>query len=425
MKTFRFLSGLAVALCAFAFGSAPQAADFYKGKRITLYVAASPGGGYASYARAIARHWNRHIPGDPRFVVKHKQGAQGLVAASYLANKSRRDGTEILASYREAVTTSALTAKSGVRFDATKFGYIGSADQGYGVCVAAKRINVKSLEDAKKKPVRLGATHHRSLGYSSAYFLNNMFGTQFQVYHGYPAGSSIVLALERGEVDARCGWSESSLKTMKPTWMEGKMVNILLQLSLTSHPQLKGVPLVKSFAKTDEQRQLLNFILTPQSVGRPYIAPPGLPKARLELLRTSFMAVLKDKTFLKDAKKQRIDINPVTGAELDVLIANLFKTDKKLIERALEVTTKSTKVKLVKVKIPWLTNKVKVSKVKRRGRRVSFKAGGHKVTVKVSKSKTKITIAGKKAKRSAVKAGMTCAITHKGSKSRAKSIKCD
>ena len=137
------------------------------------------------------------------------------------------------------------------------------------------------------------------------------------------------------------------------------------------------------------------------------------------------MAVLKDKTFLKDAKKQRIDINPVTGAELDVLIANLFKTDKKLIERALEVTTKSTKVKLVKVKIPWLTNKVKVSKVKRRGRRVSFKAGGHKVTVKVSKSKTKITIAGKKAKRSAVKAGMTCAITHKGSKSRAKSIKCD
>lgn len=417
--------GLAILAGTAAGAATARADDFYKDKRVTLYVAASPGGGYATYARAISRHWDRHIPGQPRFIVKHKMGAQGLVAASYLANAAKKDGSELLASYREAVTTTPLTTTKGVHFKPTELSYIGSADQGYGVCVAHKRIDVDSLEDAKKKPVKLGATHHRSLGYESAYFLNNMFGTQFEVYHGYPAGSAIVLALERGEVDARCGWSVSSIKAMKPTWFEGEAINYLLQLSLTSHPQLKQVPLVMSFAENDEQRQLLKFILTPQSVGRPYVGPPGLPKDRLQVLRTSFLATLKDQEFLKDAAKQRIDINPVTGEELDRLIAELYKTPKALIARAKQVTTESDKVKLVKVEIPLKTEEVKISGIKREGRRVSFKSADGKVTVRVSGSKTKVTIAGKKAKRSALEAGMTCKITHQGNSSRAKSIACN
>ncbi len=422
----RYLSLLALALGAISLSGAASSAEFYKGKRVTLFVAASPGGGYATYARAIARHWGNHIPGNPTFVVKHKMGAQGLVAASYLANKAPRDGTEILASYREAVTTTPLTTKKGVRFDPAKFSYIGSADQGFGVCIAAKRVNIKSLDDVMKTPVKLGATHYRSLGYSSAYFMNNMFGTKFEVYHGYPAGTYIVLALERGEVDARCGWSVSSMKAMKPTWFDGKMVNILVQLSLTSHPQLKGkVPLVMKYAKNDDQRQLIKLILTPQSVGRPYIAPPGLSKGRLQLLRTSFMATLKDKGFLRDAAKQRIDINPVSGEKIHALVVNLFKTPQSMIDRYLAVTTKSDRVKLVKVKIPWQTQKVKVTAVKRKGRRVSFKLKGKKVTVKVSGRKTKVTIGGKKAKRKAIKAGMICKITHKGNRTGAKSIACD
>ena len=417
-------TGLSVVL-AFGLGASPAVAeDFYKGKTIILYVAASPGGGYATYARAISRHWGRHIPGKPGFVVKHKMGAQGLVAAGYLANKAKRDGTEILASYREAVTTTPLTTK-GIRFDPTKLSYIGTADQGFGICVAAKRTKIATLEDVMRTPVKLGATHHRSLGYSAAYFMNNMFGTQFEVYHGYPAGSFIVLALERGEVDARCGWSVSSMKAMKPTWFKGAMVNILVQLSLTSHPQLKGkVPLITKFAKNDEQRKLLNLILTPQSVGRPYVGPPELPAERLKILRTSFLSVLKDKGFLKDATKQGIDINPVTGEETERLIANLFKTPKPMIQRYLDVTTKSKKVKLVKVKIPFRTDTVTVSGVKRKGRRVSFKIGGKKVTVKVSGSKTKVTIAGKATKRKAIKTGMNCTITHQGHRTRAKTIAC-
>ncbi len=417
----------ALAVVAMAAASAAQAADFYKGKRVTLYVAASPGGGYATYARAIARHWNRHIPGVPRFTVKHKMGAQGLVAASYLANKSKRDGTELLASYREAVTTSPMTTTKGVHFKPTELSYIGSADQGFGVCVARKDTGVTRIEQVKTQPLKLGATHHRSLGYSSAYFMNNMFGTKFEVYHGYPAGSAILLALERNEVNARCGWSVSSIKAMKPTWFDNdKVVNILVQLSLISHPQIKGkVPLIMEYAQNDEQRQLLNFILTPQSVGRPYVGPPELPADRLKLLRASFQATLKDPGFLKDAAKQRIDINPVSGEELRKLIDDLYKTPKDLISKALAVTTKSDKVKLVKVKIPVKTTKAAVTGTKRGGRRISFMDGGHKVTVRVSGRRTKVTIGGKKAKRKGIKVGMSCAFTHQGNGSRAKAIDCD
>jgi tripartite-type tricarboxylate transporter receptor subunit TctC len=424
VRTFVSVSAVAATVIAAGIGAA-SAADFYKGKRITLYVAASPGGGYATYARAIARHWDRYIPGSPRFTVKHKMGAQGLVAASYLANKSKRDGTEILASYREAVTVSPLTTKKGVHYDPVKFGFIGSADQGFGTCIANKSTGIKTLDDAMKKEVRLGATHHRSTGYTAAYFMNNMFGTKFVVHHGYPAGTFIVLALERGEVDARCGWSVSSMRAMKPEWLAGGPVNILVQLSLTSHPDLKGkVPLIMDYAKTEEHRNLLKLILTPESVGRPYITPPGLPQERLQLLRASFMATLKDKNFLKDAEKQRIDISPVKGEELKALVVDLFKTPKAMVDRYLEVTTKSDSVKLVKVEIPFQTQKVKVAGIKREGRRVSFELKNQNVTVSVG-GKTKITIAGKKAKRKAIKVGMSCEITHQGSGTGAKSIICD
>jgi tripartite-type tricarboxylate transporter receptor subunit TctC len=406
-------------------GTSVPAADFYKGKDIALYVAASPGGGYAVYARTVSRHWGKQIPGKPGFVVRHKMGAQGLVAASYIANKARRDGTELLASYREAVTTTPLYITQGVHFNPVELSYIGSADQGFGLCVANKSAGVKSLDDAKKKPVKLGATHHRSLGYSAAYLMNNLLDTKFQVYHGYPAGSAIVLALERGEVEARCGWSVSSLMTMKPDWLTGGPVNILVQLSLDSHPTLKHVPLIGSYVKNEEDRKLLKLVLAPQTAGRPYVGPPELPAERLKALRASFAATLADKNFLKDAEKQRIDINPLSGEALAALVKDLHETPKPLVQRALDVTTKSDRVTLVKVKIPWKTEKVKVLKVNKKGRRIGFKSDGSDVAVSVSGSKSKVTIADKEAKRSAIKAGMTCTVTHQGDGTTARAVACN
>lgn len=425
MKNAFWAGSLALLAAVSLAGTPAPAADFYKNKDITLYVAASPGGGYAVYARALSRHWGNHIPGKPGFVVKHKMGAQGLVAASYLANAARRDGTELLASYREAVTTTPLYITQGVHFNPVDLSYIGSADQGYGLCVANKSTGVKSLEDAKKELVKLGATHHRSLGYSAAYLMNNLLDTKFQVYHGYPAGSAIVLALERGEVDARCGWSVSSLKTMKPEWLTGGPVNILVQLSLEPHPTLKHVPLIGSYVKNDDDRKLLKLVLAPERAGRPYVGPPGLPAERLKALRASFAATLTDKNFLKDAEKQRIDISPLSGAALAELIKDLHDTPKALVQRALDVTTKSDRVTLVKVKIPWKTEKVKVLKVGNKGRSIGFKSGGSDMSVSVSGSKSKVTIAGKKAKRSAIKTGMTCAVSHQGDRTTARTIECN
>ncbi|MGE0651021.1 MAG: Bug family tripartite tricarboxylate transporter substrate binding protein [Alphaproteobacteria bacterium] len=425
MKNALLAGGFALLAAVSLAGTPAPAADFYKNKDITLYVAASPGGGYAVYARALSRHWGNHIPGKPGFVVKHKMGAQGLVAASYLANAARRDGTELLASYREAVTTTPLYITQGVHFNPADLSYIGSADQGFGLCVANKSAGVKSLDDVKTKPVKLGATHHRSLGYSAAYLMNNLLDTKFQVYHGYPAGSAIVLALERNEVEARCGWSVSSLMTMKPEWLTGGPVNILVQLSLESHPDLKHVPLLGSYVKNEDDRKLLKLVLAPQTAGRPYVGPPELPAERLKALRASFAATLKDKNFLKDAEKQRIDINPLSGEALAALVKDLHETPKPLIQRALDVTTKSDKVTLVKVKIPWKTEKVKVVDVKKKGRRIGFKSDGDDVTVSVSGSKSKVSIDGKAAKRSAIKAGMTCTVTHQGDRTTAKTIACN
>ncbi|MGE0650911.1 MAG: Bug family tripartite tricarboxylate transporter substrate binding protein [Alphaproteobacteria bacterium] len=419
----RSISLAAIALAMTA-GSA-TAADYFANKRVTLYVAASPGGGYAVYARAIARHWNKHIAGKPSFTVKHMQGAQGLVAAGYLANKSKRDGTEVLASYREAVTTTPLTSKKGVHFDPTKLTYIGSADQSVGACVAHQRTGVKTLEDAMKQPVKLGATTHRSLGYSVAYLMNNLFDTKFEVYHGYPANTAITIAVERGEVDAACSWTMDSMKVLKPTWVKGETVNILVQLSLSSYPDLKGkVPLISDFAKTQEQRDMVKLVMTPQSVGRPYVAPPEVPASTVKILRTSFLATLKDDGFLKDATKQGIEVNPVTGEELEALVKGLFATPPETVAKMLDVTTKSDRVKLVKVELPWKTDEVKIEASRRDGRSLVFKSGGEKVTVSVSGSQSDVKVAGKKAKRSAIKPGMTCKVTHQGDRTTAKAIDC-
>jgi tripartite-type tricarboxylate transporter receptor subunit TctC len=413
----------AVALAATA-GTA-TAADYFANKRITLYVAASPGGGYAVYARAIARHWNKHIAGSPSLIVKHMQGAQGLVAAGYLANRSKRDGTEVLASYREAVTTTPLTSKKGVHFDPTKLTYIGSADQSVGACIAHKRAGVTKLEDAMKKPVKLGATHHRSLGYSVAYLMNNLFDTKFEVYHGYPANTEVTIAVERGEVDAACSWTMDSMKVLKPQWVKGETVDILVQLSLSSYPDLKGkVPLISDFAKTQEQRDMVKLVMMPQSVGRPYVAPPEVPAGNVKILRTSFLATMKDEGFLKDASKQGIEVNPVTGEELEALVKSLFATPPETVAKMLDVTSKSDRVKLVKVELPWKTNEVKIEESRRDGRSLVFKAGGKKVMVSVSGSKSEVKIAGKKVKRSGIKAGMTCKVTHQGNRTTAKSIEC-
>lgn len=339
------------ALAFMAMAGAATASDF-KDKTITLYVAASPGGGYAVYARSIARHWGRSIPGNPDVIVRHMQGAEGLVAANYLANRSKKDGSEILASYQEAVTTTPLTSSQGVLYDPTKFTFIGSAAPTVNVCVVHKRAGISSLQEVMKRPVKLGASHHRSLGYSSAYLMNNMFDTKFEIFHGYPSNTEITLAMERGEIDGACSWPLDTMRALKPEWLsgDGGIVNIIVQIGLKSDPALSGkVPLMGDFAKSQEDKDLIGLVTTPLAVGRPYIAPPDVPADITRMLRASFLATMKDDAFLKEIEKQGVEVDPMSGEDLEALVKRLFAVPKETVARMLDITTKSDRVKLTDV----------------------------------------------------------------------------
>ena len=407
--------------------SMPANAANFKGKRITLYVAASPGGGYAAYARTVAKFWGANIPGNPRFLVKHKQGASGVVALNYLYFVAKKDGTEVLASYREAASTTPLLStpeeRKNFRYDLTKMGWIGSVNSYYGVCVAWHTSGVKNFDDVKTKGLKMGGTHFGNLSTQAPRVMNNLLDTKIEVYSGYPAGTNVNLAMERGEVDGRC-WSVDSIKSIAPQWWDQKKIIPFIQLGIQSYPGLEHVPVIIDLAKTKKDRQILNLLFSNSGMARPYVGPPGMTKDILQTLRTSFIKTTKDKGFLAGAKKVRLDIDVVSGEQIEKIIKNIYATPESVVQEALAVINSTAKTKTVKVKIPVVTETVKITKVRREGRRISFKGKSGKVTVSASGRRTKVKIAGKKAKRSAVKAGMTCTIAHQGHRSTAKSISC-
>ncbi len=418
--------GLGAIVFAAAAPLAASAADF-SGKRVTLYVSASPGGGYAAYARTVAKVWPAHIPGKPRMLVKHKQGASGVVALNYLYNVGKKDGTEVLASYREAASTTPLLSsaeeRKNFKYDLTKMSWIGSVNSYYGVCVAWHASGIKTFDDVKTKGLKMGGTHFGNLSSQAPRVMNNLLDTKIEVYSGYPHGTVVNLAMERREVDGRC-WSVDSIKAIASQWWEEKKIVPFIQLSLRSYPTLKHVPVITDLAKNQKDRQILNLLFSNSAMSRPYVGPPGLSGDVLKALRTSFIATTKDKAFLEGAKKVRLDIDVVKGEEIEKIIKSIYATPPSVVKEALTAINSTAKTKIVKVKIPVVTETVKVAGVKRKGRRISFKGKDGKVTVSASGRKTKVTIAGKKAKRSAVKAGMTCTIAHQGHRSTAKSIDC-
>jgi hypothetical protein len=291
--------------------------------------------------------------------------------------------------------------------------------------VSWHKTGIKTIQDAMKKEMILASTAQGSDGVDFAIVSNNILGTKFKLITGYPGGSTLTVAMERGESHGRCGWSWSSVKTTRPDWIRDKKINILVQMALKPHSELPNVPLVMDLAKSDRDRQILRLVFARQTMGRPFLAPPGVPADRVAALRSAFNAMVKDATFLKEAKKIKMEVQPVTGQEIEALIRDVYKTPKDIVEAAAAATSRLAKTKLIKKKFPWLKASGKVTKTKNGGRKISFKlADGSKASVKVSGSKTKVKVNGKKAKRKAIKKGMTCKIVYKGSGTRAKSLDC-
>jgi tripartite-type tricarboxylate transporter receptor subunit TctC len=307
--------------------------EFYKGRNMDLYIGYSTGGAYDFYARVIGRHMGAHIPGNPTLVPKNMEGAGSLRLANFLYRVAPHDGST-LGTIGRGIGFDPLLIGQGDAFDAQKFSWIGSANNEVSVCVAMKDSGITKFEDLFTKELTVGGTGTSADTDQFPRVLNGVLGTHFKIVEGYPGGNDVVLAMERGEVKGRCGWSWSSVKTTHKDWLDDKRMIILVQLSLAKHPEMPDVPLVTDFAKTDEQREILKLIFARNVMGRPYLAPPNIPPDRLATLRQAFMDTMTDKDFLAEADKAQLEVNPVSGADVENLVKDVYATPPDIVAKA-------------------------------------------------------------------------------------------
>jgi len=326
-------ASILILLTAVSLGFAQSPAEFYKGKNIELYIGYSIGGGYDLYARVLARHIGKHIPGNPTIVPKNMEGAGSLRLANWLARVAPRDGT-VFGTVGRGVPFDPLLGLPGTQFKAPDFSWIGSANNEVSICTSWGTSQITKIEDVFTKQMIIGGTGPSDDTVQFPEVLNGVLGTKFKIISGYPGGNDVVLAMERGEVEGRCGWSWSTITATHPDWVKDKKIHLLVQLALEKHPDLPDVPVIVDFAKTTEQRQIIKLIFARQVVGRPYLAPPGIPKDRLEILRKAFMETMVDKDFLADANKSKLEITPVTGDKVEALVKEIYETPPAVAQKA-------------------------------------------------------------------------------------------
>src|SRR5215831_901761 len=337
MSTITRTTRLWAAATSAVLAAAPaMAADYYAGKTIELVVGGDAGGGYDIYARTLARHLTRHIPGNPSIVVKNMPGAGSSRAGVYISTVAPKDGTSIGALMPGAIIGPLLDDKPNLQFDPTKVLYIGTADSGVRVCAAHETSKIKTFEDAQRQKTVLGASAAGGATRDYGYMHNHTAGTKFEIVTGYKGTVDITLAMERGEVDGMCGWDWSSVKSQKSDWIADKKVNVLAQVSLEPLEELteRGVPHIWKFVTKDDDRKVAELVVSQQVFQRSYIAPPQTPAEALAILRAGFDATMKDAAFLADADKLKISIAPIQGGKVQDLIARLYATPKEFVERA-------------------------------------------------------------------------------------------
>jgi tripartite-type tricarboxylate transporter receptor subunit TctC len=399
-------------------------ADFYKTKKIKVVLSTGPGGGYATYARLLMKHMGRYIPGNPGFIKQHRQGAGGLVAANWLYNKAPKDGSVIALIHRGAISTLPIYGSKNILYKPTEFNWIGSMNASISTCISWHTQKVKTFSQLLTEPLIVGGVAVGSDTDIYPRIFNNIFGTKFKLITGYASGSAINLAVERGEVQGRCGWSWSSIKATRGQWLKDKKINVLAQVSLAKHPDLPNVPLVTEFATKKSQRDILELVLSPQAMGRPFLAPPRVPTDRIAALQAAFDAAMKDKQLLADAKKRKVEINPMNGKGIEKLIKKIYAIPKDVVAAAQDALKRTDKIETKVIKVPVVTVKTVLTGIKRGGRQLSFKVKGKTHKVRVSGGRTKVSIGGTKSKRKNLKVGMTCAVSYQGDGSVAKSVKC-
>lgn len=314
--------------------SGASGGDFYEGKTIRFIVGYSAGGGFDIYTRAIARHMSKHIPGNPLTIVENMDGAGSLIAANYVYNKSKPDGLTI-GNFLGTLSVSQLLAWEGVNFDARKYEWLGGPIGGTYVCALTTASGITNVQKWKESnvPVKLGSTGRASLGGITSKVLRAALGLPTQIVEGYKGTPAIRLAAEAGEIAGGC-WDWESIKVMWRKALDADEVKIVIQITPMPHPDLPNVPVAIELAKSQRSRELIqtgvhNFA----SWIRPYALPPGTPKDRVDILRSAFDRTMTDPDFLAEAKKSKLDIDPIPGSEIQQTINRLFSISPDLVKQ--------------------------------------------------------------------------------------------
>ena len=326
---------VAFSLMAFAFalaGDARAQTPFYQGKTLNIMVGFPPGGGYDVYARLLARSLGKRIPGEPTVIVQNMPGAGSLNLANHLYSLAPRDGT-VIGSIETAMPFEAFFNPDAVRFDPLKFTWLIGLNSEVTTCFVWHASPIKRFSDLFTREAKFGATNSGATPVVEPRVANALLGTKIGIVTGYPGTGDIFLAIERGEVEGACGVGWTALNVAKADWLREGKLRILAQNATKRHPAVPEVPLLLDFAKTAEQRQLLELLAAPQDIGRPILAPPDVPAERRDILRKGLEETVADPGFLADAAKAGLFINPVRGGDIEAMLARIAKMDRALIAK--------------------------------------------------------------------------------------------
>jgi len=314
--------------------------QFFKGKQISIVVGSSAGGGYDTYARLLGRYFGGLIPGNPTIVPQNMSGAGSNRAAAYIYNVAPKDGTAIGAIFPGAVLQP-LIGDAKLQHDPSKFVYLGNANSDVYVCFVRADAPVKKFEDLLTKELIVGASNPGATTYDLPQLLNSVLGARFKIVTGYPGSREMLLAMERGETQGTCGIGWTGIETMHPDWFKDDRIRVLVQLSNDGHPDLnkRGVPRAAQFAKSDDDRKVLELVFSQGIFGRPFVMPPGVPAERVTALRAAFVNALRDANLKAEAAKMQLDVEPMSGEDMQNLVTRIYATPSHLVDRAKQALT--------------------------------------------------------------------------------------
>ncbi len=324
-------------LAVWAAGSASAqdpVTQFYRGKQINLYIGTSPGGGYDTYARLLARRLGNYIPGNPTIVPQNMPGAGSNKLAGYMYSVAPKDGTGIGAIFSGAILQP-LIGDLPTQHDPSRFIYLGNANVEVFICLARADAPVKTFKDMFAQELIIGATNEGGATRDFPAMLNNVLGTKLRLVSGYAGSNEIILAIERNEVQGICGIGWSSIIAQHPQWLTNGFARILAQLASKGHPAMDkmGIPLAFDYAKTEDDRKVMDLFYSQLTFGRPYVLPPGVPADRVAALRKAFMAALQDKETLAEAEKMKLDVDALSGEQVQAAVAKAYAMPATIVER--------------------------------------------------------------------------------------------